>query len=75
MCGIVGILSTKGNARQYLLEGIEILQNRGYDSAGVAIIKNDNKELEITKLASDNIKKIDCITKLKEIVTNKYESD
>ena len=75
MCGIVGILSTKSNAVSFLLEGIEILQNRGYDSAGVAMINNSSQELEITKLASNHIKKIDCIARLKEIVSTEFKSE
>eukprot|EP00954_Amorphochlora_amoebiformis_P020537 1340118-Amorphochlora_amoeboformis.AAC.1 len=36
------------SAVEYLLEGIHILQNRGYDSAGVATIDEDSK-INITK--------------------------
>jgi glucosamine 6-phosphate synthetase-like amidotransferase/phosphosugar isomerase protein len=48
------------------MEGIEILQNRGYDSAGVALFHQDN--LTIHKLATDYLKKTDCIEKLKGIM-------
>lgn len=34
------------------------------------MIDKENKDLKITKLASDSINKIDCITKLKEVVTS-----
>ncbi len=37
MCGIVGYIGT-GNALEILLEGLEKLEYRGYDSAGVATI-------------------------------------
>lgn len=38
-CGIVGIVSTTGSAPDFLLEGLTILQNRGYDSAGMSTQK------------------------------------
>ena len=41
MCGIVGF-SGKTNAMEYLLEGLEKLEYRGYDSAGISVL-NDNK--------------------------------
>jgi len=37
MCGIVGYIG-KGNAQDIILDGLEKLEYRGYDSAGVAII-------------------------------------
>ena len=57
-CGIVGVIAQRKetDARDFLLEGLTILQNRGYDSAGIATIgqKGDDikKELQITKYAS-----------------------
>ena len=57
-CGIVGVIShsKEVDARDFLLEGLTILQNRGYDSAGIATIGaktgEDGKELHITKYAS-----------------------
>ncbi|KAL3787103.1 hypothetical protein ACHAWO_013287 [Cyclotella atomus] len=32
-CGIAGVVGAKGDARYYLIEGLTILKNRGYDSA------------------------------------------
>ena len=54
MCGIVGILSIKNNCINYLLNGLKQLENRGYDSAGICCINNNN-QLIIQKYASDNI--------------------
>ena len=34
LVGVVGI----GDARSFLVEGLKVLQNRGYDSAGLATI-------------------------------------
>jgi len=41
MCGIVGYVG-KRNAVNVLIEGLKRLEYRGYDSAGIAIIEDDN---------------------------------
>lgn len=46
MCGIVGYIGNK-NASDIIIEGLEKLEYRGYDSAGVAIIKDG--EVEVVK--------------------------
>ncbi|MDA8792680.1 glutamine--fructose-6-phosphate transaminase (isomerizing) [Bacteriovoracaceae bacterium] len=46
MCGIVGYLGSR-NSTDVILEGLTRLEYRGYDSAGVSLIEND--ELEIYK--------------------------
>lgn len=46
MCGIVGYIGSK-NASDIIIEGLEKLEYRGYDSAGVAIIKDG--EVEVVK--------------------------
>ena len=38
MCGIVGALLSEGSVVEPLLEGLRVLEYRGYDSAGVAVI-------------------------------------
>lgn len=40
MCGIVGYIGTE-NAREILLKGLEKLEYRGYDSAGIAVANAD----------------------------------
>ena len=49
-CGIIGYVGRKDAAFPFLMEGLEVLQNRGYDSAGVTTI-HDGK-LRTTKYAS-----------------------
>jgi len=52
-CGIVGVVSDDSDeASEYLIEGLTILKNRGYDSAGIASVSKDGKTLSITKYAS-----------------------
>jgi len=54
-CGIVGVVG-KEDVNGYLLEGLTILRNRGYDSAGMASVASsvETKEgqLLVTKFAS-----------------------
>jgi glucosamine--fructose-6-phosphate aminotransferase (isomerizing) len=49
MCGIVGYLGN-GKAMDPVLEGLNLLQNRGYDSVGISTIHND--KIETIKYAS-----------------------
>ena len=52
-CGIAGVVGAKGDARDYLIEGLTILKNRGYDSAGIATMSDVNPSLTVTKFASE----------------------
>ena len=45
MCGIVGYVGNN-EATDYLLDGLESLEYRGYDSAGVAVFDGDNVQTE-----------------------------
>ena len=51
MCGIVGYIGYE-QAGPFLLEGLQTLEYRGYDSAGVCL--NDGSEL-IVKKAKDKL--------------------
>lgn len=56
-CGIVGVVGAKdGKARDFLIEGLTILKNRGYDSAGIATMPEKDPSLVITKFASEGEK-------------------
>lgn len=57
-CGIVGVVGTvqHSDAREFLIDGLTILKNRGYDSAGIATVPHTGKEMHITKYASDGDK-------------------
>nr|WP_307775850.1 glutamine--fructose-6-phosphate transaminase (isomerizing) [uncultured Cetobacterium sp.] len=45
MCGIVGYIG-KGDAKEVILQGLEKLEYRGYDSAGIAIIDDGKINIE-----------------------------
>ena len=46
MCGIVGYKG-KRNVKEVLLNALETLEYRGYDSAGIAVL--DNNKIRIVK--------------------------
>jgi len=48
MCGIVAVTGYR-KALSILLDGLEKLEYRGYDSAGIAIVNSENKELVCNK--------------------------
>jgi glucosamine--fructose-6-phosphate aminotransferase (isomerizing) len=45
MCGIIGIINSKGDVVQDLLQSLKNLEYRGYDSSGIATISNHKIEL------------------------------
>lgn len=61
MCGIIGIIGEK-QAAPLILEGLKRLEYRGYDSAGIATLKNghidrrraEGKLVNLEKLLNDN---------------------
>jgi len=61
MCGIIGFIGNK-DCYPYLILGLKLLQNRGYDSAGVSVFSGD--EIKTLKYASTNEK--DSIKNLEE---------
>jgi glucosamine--fructose-6-phosphate aminotransferase (isomerizing) len=63
MCGIVGYLGNDKH-NEYILSGLRLLQNRGYDSVGISCISNG--ELHTTKFASKTT--CDALDQLEETV-------
>ena len=49
MCGIIGVASKTNQALQMILQGLEKLEYRGYDSAGLAYVKENNIVITKTK--------------------------
>ena len=52
MCGIVGIITNENKCVDCLLNGLKNLQNRGYDSAGICSIQN--QQFILDKYASND---------------------
>ena len=65
MCGIFGIVSN-GNVVDKLIGGLKSLEYRGYDSAGIAIIKNNQLEI---------IKKVGKVSELEKAIPSGFESN
>lgn len=75
MCGIIGIASKYKYIKSivYLINGLKLLQNRGYDSAGISMVMEDNKNIKTIKYASDN--ENNSIEKLEKEMDQFYDSD
>ncbi len=63
-CGIIAHISKLHQAEEVVAEGIVILQNRGYDSAGIASIVDGN--MKVSKLASHIQLGVDCIAEIEK---------
>jgi glucosamine--fructose-6-phosphate aminotransferase (isomerizing) len=57
MCGIVGYVGLN-DAYPVLIEGLSVLEYRGYDSAGIALVKEMGLEIHKDKGKVDNLRSI-----------------
>ena len=57
MCGIIGYIG-KTNCIKKVIEGLEALEYRGYDSAGIAYIHNNKLVIKKEKGKIENLKRI-----------------
>ena len=73
MCGIFGIVINNKpiNIYNLILDGLQQLQNRGYDSAGLSVIRNN--KFDIHKYASTNT--IDALLKLRDLKLEHLEEE
>ena len=59
MCGIIGLLG-KQNSIPFLIQGLKLLQNRGYDSAGISVLADSIHTIKYASTDSlDSIKKLE----------------
>ncbi len=70
MCGIIGFIG-KTNSLPFMLLGLKLLQNRGYDSAGISVLHNN--QIDILKYASTD--KLDSIKNLEANIDKLPESN
>ncbi len=69
MCGIFGILTIHPeNIYKRIIDGLTQLQNRGYDSSGLAVVDTDGN-VDIHKYASTN--QLDSLEHIKRICSHK----
>ena len=57
VCGIIGIISGKGNIASLIVKGLKCLEYRGYDSAGAATVYNHKLFVKKDKGKIDDINK------------------
>ena len=62
MCGILGYLGND-DFRKYILTGLALIQNRGYDSVGVSFIKGENI-CTVKKASVDTHDSLNTVTEL-----------
>lgn len=64
VCGIIAVVGGTAPACEYVLEGLTVLQNRGYDSAGLVTVTKQG-DFRVTKYASD-VTTSDALDRLKK---------
>lgn len=57
MCGIVGYIGNEKNTGEFLLNGLQKLEYRGYDSAGIALLNDEDIHIFKEKGRIDDLKK------------------
>ena len=60
MCGIVGYIGTE-DAREIIMNGLQRLEYRGYDSAGITLYNNNSNEF-ITYKDKGRVKNLEELT-------------
>src|SRR5574343_1952131 len=63
-CGIIGYIGHRDIAIEVILQGLDEMQNRGYDSAGAVTYKDS--QLRVTKFASSEKSTSDALSRLKQ---------
>lgn len=63
-CGIVGYIGNQKKAGKICMNGLKILESRGYDSCGIVSIDKKTGQFKIHKFASSDRYGGDCIQRL-----------
>ena len=63
-CGIVGYIGNQKQAGAVCMNGLKILESRGYDSCGVVSIDAATGQFKLNKFASKDRFGGDCIKRL-----------
>jgi glutamine---fructose-6-phosphate transaminase (isomerizing) len=63
-CGIVGYIGNKPIAGDVCIQGLQILESRGYDSCGIVTIDPESGKFVRTKFASSDRFGGDCIKRM-----------
>ena len=69
MCGITGYIGIK-DAKKVLISGLQALEYRGYDSAGIAYFEEDKNEIKTIK----TVGKVSCLKEKVDELAEKDES-
>ena len=58
MCGIVGAIRSQGTVLRGLVEGLRVLEYRGYDSSGVAVVLQDGIQIAKRQGRLENLEEV-----------------
>jgi glucosamine--fructose-6-phosphate aminotransferase (isomerizing) len=72
-CGIVGYIGNQKQAGKVCINGLNILESRGYDSCGVVSIDPTNNTFKLNKFASTDRFGGDCIKRLEHEGKNEHD--
>lgn len=72
-CGIIAYLGDEPIASSVIMKALDIMQPRGYDSAGIATIHN-RQELRVSKYASDAVKVSDALDRLRVNISPAHDN-
>ena len=67
----MGVISNKNRAEVIITQGIELLQNRGYDSAGIAIKRQNEDHFAVVRASVEEERH--CVEKVVEEGRSLYQ--
>ncbi len=73
-CGIVGYIGNQKKAGEVCMNGLHILESRGYDSCGIVSINNQTGKFQLHKFASSDRYGGDCIKRLEFESNGKHDN-